>query len=73
MADTAGLHRRPGRKPPANVSGTDRDYIWAMIEAVGKRRKLSHVTAEKYIQIFTRWQRTWAREANRPKKLMTTR
>ncbi|KWV58272.1 hypothetical protein AS156_36375 [Bradyrhizobium macuxiense] len=52
MADTARLHRRPGPKPPANVSGTDRDYIWTMIEAVGKRRKLSHATAEKYIQML---------------------
>jgi hypothetical protein len=52
MADSGRLHRHPGRKPPANVSGTDRDYIWAMMEGVSKRRKLSHASTEKYTQML---------------------
>ncbi|NEV01928.1 hypothetical protein [Bradyrhizobium uaiense] len=52
MADSGRVHGHPGRKPPANVSGTDRDYIWAMMEGVSKRRKLSHASTEKYTQML---------------------
>ncbi|WP_143278134.1 hypothetical protein [Bradyrhizobium sp. UFLA03-84] len=52
MADSGRLHRHPDRKPSANVSGTDRDYIWAMMEGVSKRRKLSHASTEKHTQML---------------------
>lgn len=52
VADPAGLDRRPGRKPPSNVSRADRDYIQAMMNGTSTRRNLSPLTAEKYAQML---------------------
>ncbi|ODM71639.1 hypothetical protein A6X20_40895 [Bradyrhizobium elkanii] len=46
------LDRRPGRKPPPNVSIEDRDYIYAVVKGTAKRRNLSSETAEKYTQML---------------------
>ncbi|KRP85804.1 hypothetical protein AOQ72_03905 [Bradyrhizobium yuanmingense] len=51
-ADPAGLARDPGRKPPPNVSRAAFDYIHEMMSGVSTRRKLSPLTAEKYVQML---------------------
>ncbi|MEK9280987.1 hypothetical protein MTR72_15220 [Bradyrhizobium sp. ISRA442] len=51
-ADSAGLARRPGRKPPPNVSRADFNYIHEIMSGVSARRKLSPLTAEKYAQML---------------------
>ncbi|MGY3443292.1 hypothetical protein [Bradyrhizobium sp. USDA 4473] len=51
-AVTAMLDRRPGRKPPPNVSIEDRDYIYTVVKGTAKRRNLSSETAEKYTQML---------------------
>ncbi|WP_271608581.1 hypothetical protein [Bradyrhizobium sp. CCBAU 21359] len=38
-ADSAGLARRPGRKPPPNVSRADFDYIHEMMSGVSSCRR----------------------------------
>ncbi|MDI3567365.1 hypothetical protein [Bradyrhizobium sp. Arg816] len=52
VADPLGLARRPGRKPPPNVSGADYDYIHEIVARVSTHRKLSASTAEKYLQML---------------------
>lgn len=48
----AGLARRPGRKPPSNVSRADHDYIQAMMSGISTRRNLAPLTADKYVQML---------------------
>ncbi|MGY3533242.1 MULTISPECIES: hypothetical protein [Bradyrhizobium] len=52
VAVPAGPARRPGRKPPPNVSRADYHYIHEMMSGVSTRRKLAPLTAEKYVQML---------------------